>query len=79
MNQSIPHARTVLAFCIVAVLGYSLLSAWAVLWSDDAALRGDVIGTWKSFAVAAFTFWVGSSIGSKSKDSSTPGPEGNAP
>lgn len=64
----VPHARTVIAFCIAAIVGYSIFSAWAVFWSSDAALRGDVIGTWKSFAVAAFTFWVGSSSGGKAKD-----------
>lgn len=67
MNGSVPHARTIIAFCIAAVVGYSIFSAWAVFYSNDAALRGDVIGTWKSFAVAAFTFWVGSSSGGKAK------------
>lgn len=65
--MTVPHARTVIAFCVVAIFGYSVFSAWAVFYSSDAALRGDVIGTWKSFAVGAFTFWVGSSSGGKAK------------
>jgi hypothetical protein len=68
MTTVIPHQRIVVAFCVAAIVGYSIFSAWAVFYSDDAALRGDVIGTWKSFAVAAFTFWMGSSSGGKAKD-----------
>lgn len=65
--NTIPHARTVIAFCVAAIVGYSIFSGWAVFWSNDPALRGDVIGTWKSFAVAGFTFWLGSSSGGKAK------------
>lgn len=66
--SKVPHARTVIAFCIAAIVGYAVFSVWAVFYSTDAALRGDVIGTWKSFAVAAFAFWLGSSSGGKAKD-----------
>jgi hypothetical protein len=45
-----------------------LFSWWAVFRSADKALIGDVIGTWKSFAQAAFFFWLGSSSGGKAKD-----------
>lgn len=67
MNGQIPHARTVIAFCIAAIAGYAIFSVWAIFWSNDAAIRGDVGGTWKSFAVAAFAFWIGSSSGGKSQ------------
>lgn len=62
----VPHHYTVIAFCVVAIVGYAVFSLWAVFTSGDAALRGDVVGTWKSFAVAAFAFWIGSSSGGKS-------------
>lgn len=65
---AIPHLRLVVAFCVIAVIGYAGFSIWVVLYSTDAAMTGDVIGTWKSFAVAAFSFWVGSSSGGKAKD-----------
>lgn len=75
MNTRVPHAHTVIAFCVAAIVGYTVFSVWAVFYSTDAALRGDVIGTWKSFAVAAFTFWVGSSSGGKaSANPETPTP-----
>lgn len=66
--MTIPHFRTVIVFCVAAIIGYAVLSGWAVFYSDDAALRGDVIGTWKSFAVGAFGFWVGSSSSSKARE-----------
>ena len=73
----IPHIRIVVATCVIAVIGYAIFSWWAVFRSEDATLVGDVIGTWKSFAVAAFSFWLGSSSGGKAKD--TPPPEGESP
>ena len=63
----IPHLRIVVTTCAIAVTGYALFSWWAVFRSNDATLVGDVIGTWKSFAVAAFSFWLGSSSAGKAK------------
>lgn len=74
MNQTVPHLRIVVFFCVVAVAGYAAFSVWAVFYSGDAALRGDVVGTWKSFAVGAFAFWVGASSGGKIKDVMPPSP-----
>lgn len=68
----VPHLRIVVAATVMAILGYALFSAWVVLWSQDAAMKGDVIGTWKSFAVLAFGFWLGSSSGGKAKDDASP-------
>lgn len=68
MSVKIPHWRIVIGFCLAAILGYAAASIWVVWYSGDAALRGDVIGTWKSFAVGAFAFWIGSSSGGKAKD-----------
>ena len=64
----VPHLRIVVAFCVAAVVAYAAFSVWVILASGDAAMIGDVIGTWKSFAVAAFAFWIGSSSAGKAKD-----------
>lgn len=64
----IPHLRIVVMACVVAVIGYGFFSVWAVLYARDPTLIGDVIGTWKSFAVAAFSFWLGSSSAGKARD-----------
>ncbi|WP_066795012.1 hypothetical protein [Sphingomonas soli] len=66
----IPHQRIVVSASVAAILGYMVFSVWAVA-SGDPALKGDVIGTWKSFAVLAFGFWLGSSSGGKAKDTDT--------
>lgn len=63
----IPHLRIVVGASLLAIAGYAVFSGWAVFESKDAALRGDTIGTWKSFAVLAFGFWLGSSSGGKSQ------------
>ena len=68
----VPHYRTVVAFCAIAIAGYALFSVWAVFCADDPTLTGDVVGTWKSFCVAAFGFWIGSSSGGKAKDERPP-------
>lgn len=72
MTQQIPHMRIVVAASLVAVMGYFGFSLWAVLVSEDATVIGDVIGTWKSFAVLAFGFWLGSSSGGKQQPGGPP-------
>jgi hypothetical protein len=67
MSGTIPHLRIVIAFCVAAIIGYAVFSVWAVFIARDATMIGDVVGTWKSFAVAAFAFWLGSSSGGKAK------------
>lgn len=61
----IPNLPIVVTACAVAIAGYAYFSYWAVYKSGDSVLIGDTIGTWKSFAVAAFAFWIGSSSGGK--------------
>jgi len=64
----IPHLSIIIGFCVAAIIGYGVFSVWAVFIAHDATMIGDVVGTWKSFAVAAFAFWLGSSSGGKAKD-----------
>lgn len=68
----IPNLRITVLTCAVAILGYAGFSVWVILRSDDAAMQGDVIGTWKSFAVAAFAFWIGSSSAGKAEREGEP-------
>lgn len=69
MRAKIPYLPIVVAFCVAAIIGYSVFSYWAVFVARDATMIGDVIGTWKSFAVLAFGFWLGSSSGGKAESS----------
>lgn len=66
MNR-IPHLRIVVMFCLFAVLGYAVVTAWVIIQSGDVALIGDTVGTWKSFATIAVGFWIGSSSGGKAQ------------
>ena len=69
MSRSrVPNLHIVVAACAVAVAGYAAFSTYAVVILRDATMTGDIIGTWKSFAVLAFGFWLGSSSGGKAKD-----------
>ena len=72
MTSRIPHLNVVVGACIAAIGGYAAFSAYAVVILKDATMTGDIIGTWKSFAVLAFGFWLGSSSGGKSKDENAP-------
>ena len=74
MNRHIPHLHIVVGACIVSIAGYALFSIYAVVILRDATMTGDIIGTWKSFAVAAIMFWLGSSSGGKSSPSTEPTP-----
>lgn len=75
MNDRVPHLRIVVAVCIASIGGYALFSLWAVLVSHDPAMIGDVGGTWKSFAMLAVGFWLGSSSGGKLKPDSRSAPD----
>jgi hypothetical protein len=73
MISRIPHVRIVVAACAAAIIGYAAFSAYVVVVLKDATMIGDTIGTWKSFAVLAFGFWLGSSSGGKAKDDAPSG------
>jgi hypothetical protein len=77
--SQIPHLRIIIGACVAAVAGYAVFSVYAVMWLRDPTMTGDVIGTWKSFAVMAFGFWLGSSSGGKSKEPVTPTGQPNDP
>lgn len=74
MSARIPHVRIVLAMSIIAIAGYAVFSVWVFGWTEDAALKGDVVGTWKSVATLAFGFWLGSSSGGKQQAEPPPPP-----
>lgn len=72
-TTTIPNIRIIVGMCLAAIAGYALFSIYVVVVLRDATMTGDTVGTWKSFAVLAFGFWLGSSSGSKAKsDPATP-------
>lgn len=65
--MKVPHLRIVVMFSIAVLIVYGGFSVYVIAYTNDAAMMGDVIGTWKSFAVAAVSFWIGSSSAGKAK------------
>lgn len=73
MTFRVPHARVVIFFSGVLLVTYLGISIYVLGFTGDAALKGDTVGTWKSFAVAVVAFWIGSSSGGKAKDDAPTG------
>ena len=65
MPHKIPHLRVVVTVTAFVMLGFSAVSIYALLFSDDAVTKGNIIGTWQNFALLAVGFWIGSSSGGK--------------
>ena len=68
MNGHVPHLRIVVTVSAFVLIGFSVVSAYALLWSTDEVTKGNIIGTWQNFALLAVGFWLGSSSAGKAKD-----------
>lgn len=65
----LPYANIIAGVTAIILLAFALVT-WSVLSGDagkgvDAATKGSVIQTWSNLAIAAATFWVGSSLAGK--------------
>lgn len=65
MSRKIPHLRVVVALSAYVMLGFSAVSVYTLLVSNDEVTQGNIIGTWINFAMLAVGFWIGSSSGGK--------------
>lgn len=61
----VPHLRVVVAVCIYVLAGWSAVSLWSLMGSDDKITQGNIVATWQNFAMLAVGFWLGSSSGGK--------------
>lgn len=68
MGNQIPHLRIVVGISLFVLLGYAVVSAYVLGWTNDDVTKGNVIGTWQNFALLAVGFWIGSSSAGKAKD-----------
>lgn len=64
---NIPHLRVVVAVSGFVMIGFAVVSAYVLGWTDDEVTKGNVIGTWVNFAMLAVGFWLGSSSGGKAQ------------
>ncbi len=65
--NTIPHLRVVVGVSAFVLIGFAVVSAFTLGFTDDEVTKGNVIGTWINFAMLAVGFWLGSSSGGKSK------------
>lgn len=70
--NGIPHLRIVVAVSVFVLVGFALVSAYVLVWSDDDVTKGNVIATWQNFALLAVGFWIGSSSGGKARSEPPP-------
>jgi hypothetical protein len=63
----IPHIKTIIFMSMVILGGFTAVTAWVLLYSNDATTKGALIATWNNLAVAVGAFWLGSSLGGKMK------------
>lgn len=64
----IPHLRVVVSVSAFVLVGFAIVSAFTLGFTDDEVTKGNVIGTWINFAMLAVGFWLGSSSAGKAKD-----------
>ena len=60
-----PYGKFIAAVTLLVIAGFSGVSLIVLLNAYDAVMKGSIISTWNNLAVAAVTFWVGSSIAGK--------------
>lgn len=61
----LPYVRVITAVSFTILLGFSAVSFWVIVYSRDATMVGSIVQTWNNLAIAAATFWVGSSLAGK--------------
>jgi hypothetical protein len=69
MGGHLPYVRVITGVTFVILLAFALVTFWVLQAGPqsgvDAATKGSVIQTWNNLAIAAATFWVGSSLAGK--------------
>ena len=68
-----PHAMLIkpwmiMTIAVMAIAGMASVSAWILLNSPTEGERSQVIEAWQTVGIAAFFYFLGSSAGSRNKD-----------
>lgn len=66
-HEKVPHSLMVIGLTYVVLAAFGAVSAYMLIYSDDATIKGSIVGTWTALAGAAGQFWLGSSSGGKLK------------
>jgi predicted MFS family arabinose efflux permease len=61
----VPHVKTIIFMSVLIIVGFSAVTGWVLIYSDDATTKGALVQTWNNLAIAVGAFWLGSSLGGK--------------
>lgn len=68
-NSHLPYVHVITGVTFVILFAFAAVTWWVLDSAEgsgiDAATKGSVIQTWNNLAIAAATFWVGSSLAGK--------------
>ena len=73
VTNKIPHLRVVVAVSAAAIIGFAVISAYVLIYTNDDVTKGGIVATWQNVALLAFGFWLGSSRGGKGKEDAPSG------
>lgn len=65
VSDGIPHIRVVVAVTFFVLACFAAVTVYVLATTDDATIRGAIIGTWTALATSAGGFWLGASSGGK--------------
>lgn len=65
MRGDLPNAGWLQFLSVLVLVAFSAVTAWVLVMSDDASVKGGMIQTWNNLAIAVGAFWLGSSSGGK--------------
>jgi len=63
----VPHVGTIIFMSVIILAGFTAVTGWVLIFSDDATTKGALIQTWNNLAIGVGAFWLGSSLGGKLK------------
>lgn len=67
--NSLPHFKAIIAVTFLILGAFAAVTFYVLVAGEkagiDAATKGAIIQTWNNLAIAAATFWVGSSLAGK--------------
>lgn len=63
--EKMAHGGMIIIVTLIILACFAGVSVWVLLYGTDPTIRGSIIQTWNNLAIAAGTFWLGSSLGGK--------------
>jgi len=64
-SEKMPHYVTIVAVSFFVLVAFGAVTFYVLMYGRDATTQGAIISTWNNLAVAAASFWLGSSLGGK--------------